>query len=257
MLNFRVAVASTEQEIRDAQRVRFRVYVDEERMLARRAGAEELDSDERDFCPYTTHVLVYRRGEPVGTVRLLRPRTSPDADLGRLDLDLDLSSNFRLSGFAREGLRLGEVTRFCVLRSHRGSSAAALLFSALCRESVRHSITHWVAAANTQTDDAEDAEVLSQIVVKKSLGSPEFAARPLTTAVSREPTRRIYSAEEVRLARAGRCESLELPPVLSLFARRMGALYIGPPAYDAHFNVFAMPLVSRVRDCTSVAHCSH
>lgn len=37
---------------------------------------------------------------------------------------------------------------------------------------------------------------------------------------------------------------LSFPPVLALFAKRMGALYMGPDAYDSYFRVFALPLVS-------------
>jgi hypothetical protein len=35
-----------------------------------------------------------------------------------------------------------------------------------------------------------------------------------------------------------------MPRTLSLYANKMGARYVGPPAYDPYFGVFALPLVA-------------
>jgi len=53
-----------------------------------------------------------------------------------------------------------------------------------------------------------------------------------------------YNEEERRLGREGRWVGLALPRALSLYANRMGARYVGAPAFDAYFGVFALPLVA-------------
>lgn len=253
-MTLNVAFAKTEREIRDAQRVRFRVYVEEEGLSTRHGSGRELDEDARDFCANTSHVVVYDSVEPVATVRLVRPQTCADPE--RALRELDLSSRFRLDGFAGEALRPAEVTRYCVLRRYRGSRAAALLFRSLLAASTEHRITHWVAAANTQTDSALDAEILYPLAMSRGLTTTRFTARAIQRVEAhqggQEPCRvtetRIYTPDQLALAARGEYDELELPPVLSLFARRMGARYMGAPVYDSRFGVYAMPLVSVVAE---------
>ena len=253
-MTLHVALAKTEHEIRDAQRVRFRVYVEEEGLSVPHRSGERLDEDARDFCANTIHVVVYDSAEPVATVRLLRPQTSADPE--RALRELDLSSRFRLDGFAGEGVRPAEVARYCVLRRYRGSRAAALLFRSLLAASAEHRITHWVAAANTQTDSARDAQILYPLAMRRGLTTTRFTARAIQRVEEhqdrqepfREAQRRIYTPSQLALAAGGEYDDLDLPPILSLFARRMGARYMGAPVYDSRFGVYAMPLVSVVAE---------
>jgi putative hemolysin len=243
----RLAVAATRREIMDAQHVRWRVYGEEERLLPASAEQGGLEIDSRDFDTHTTHLLVYRGDDPVGTVRLLRPRNFASPELAVRDLDL--SAKFDVRGFSRGHARPAEVTRFCVLRQHRHSRVVALLFAGLLAESARHRITHWLAAANTQTDAPEDAAMLYRIARTRRLSSTHFTAEPRAAPpLGRNPERRIYTDAQLARAEHGDSGRLELPPILKLFARRMGARYLGPAAYDGYFNVFAMPLVAALDD---------
>jgi putative hemolysin len=177
-------------------------------------------------------------------VRLLLPNSMAR---GRLGLDLESKVDLRmLSGSA---ISTAEVTRYCVLRRYRCTRVTHALFSLLREESARRGITHWVAGANMETDFAEDAALAYRVAGDQSLFSPRFraeahASRPPST----RRTRHCYTAEQRRHARAGERSGLDLPRTLSLFARRMGARFIGPPVYDAYFNVFALPLVTALAD---------
>jgi len=217
----------------DAERVRARVYCDEERMLdagsaARRAsGGDSVEIE----------LVVYSAEEPVGALRLrIAPAHAPVASL-------PLASKFRLRGFERSNVVGAEIGGFCVLRRYRGTRAAALLFGALRAESERRGVTHWLAAANTETDCAEDAAIAYRLLRSRRLVSGAFSAEP--TAVEPLPaaaSRFIYTADERAQAARGELETLRLPKVLALFATKMGARYIGAPVYDRDFNVFATPL---------------
>jgi len=184
------------------------------------------------------HLLVYAGTEAVGCVRLTM------APVGGLELE----SKFELSGFVESGAVLAEVTRYCVALPFRGTRVAAALFQGLVEESRRRGVSHWVAAANMQTDCAEDAAIAYGLIRERGWGNERFRARNrLELAATRGHTRRFFYSEAQReSARRGETKGLPVPTTLSLFASKMGARYMGPPAYDPYFNVFALPLVAPV-----------
>lgn len=240
MQKFHCVIARTAQEITNAQRLRWTVYGEEERLLPASAHRDGRETDARDYCEGTTHFLVYDGREAVGTVRLLEPA-------GGLGLDLD--AKFDLSALAAPGIAPAEVTRYCVLRHYRCTGVTSALFAALYAESARRGVTHWVAGANMGTDCAEDAELAYRLACAQDLVSGSFRAEPRASERPETPRRRPCYTEEQRLrAHNGELAGLDLPRTLALFARRMGARYVGAPAYDAYFNVFALPLVATLAE---------
>jgi RNA polymerase sigma-70 factor (ECF subfamily) len=189
---FHYVVATTAQQIRDAQRLRWTVYAEEEGLLEGATPVDGRETDARDYCEGTTHLLVYDGQELAGTVRLLEPRGT---------LGLDLAAKFDLGALSAPGTAPAEVTRYCVLRRYRCTGVTSALFSGLYAESSR----------------------------RRRDGAPA-------------------TDEQRRRTRGGDLTGLELPRTLSLFAKRMGGSYLGLPAYDAHSNVFALPLVATLAD---------
>ena len=234
----------TSSEVADAQRVRWRVYGDEEGLLPPSAeqGGREIDAHDNDGS--AVHLVVYAGEEPVGTVRLLLPRASGRAPgLGRLGLDLEARFDVRTS---LADVVAAEVTRFCVVRRFRCTSAAKMLHDGLRAESRRRGITCWLAAANMETDCPEDAALAYRLVRRPQHDQSRLVGRAARFAGATElrPPTLVHR----RPASARRCLRTRrrsvAPRTLALFATRMGARYIGPPAYDTDFNVFALPLVA-------------
>lgn len=237
----RLVVAGNSRQISDAERLRWQVYGEEEGLLPTSANTNGCEIDSRDFAASTTHVLVYAGDEAVGTVRLIRARSMDDDSTAPWGLALE--SSFMLSGFNQPGLVLAEVTRFCVLRRFRGTRVTPALFAALKKESLRQGITHWVAAANMETDSAEDAALAYQVIQAKKLINPVFDAQSHGPPSPPPPARRfLYTPAERSRARCGDISALRLPRTMSLFVGKMGARCIGAPAYDAYFDIFAAPL---------------
>jgi putative hemolysin len=246
MRSFACRVARGRREIADAQRVRWRVYGEEERLLAPAACPGGREVDARDDDPDTVHLVVHAGDEPVGTVRLLSPRQSAN-DNGRPALGLELESSFDLGASWPAEIVPGEVTRYCVLRAYRCTGVAGALYAALLTESRRRGITHFFAAANMETDHAEDAAVAYRLLRGRGLVDGRFFARPRPQPPVQPSGRRAcYSDEQRWSAQRGQLGGLPIPRTLALFATRMGARFIGPPAYDRTFNVFALPLVAPV-----------
>jgi hypothetical protein len=233
----------------DAQRVRAAVYVEEEGLLPASASVGGREIDDLDYLDTTIHFLVYAGSEPVGTVRLLRAGAGRGSDGERKSLGLDIEAKIDLGSLALPGVMAGEVTRFCVLRRYRRTGVTAALFAGLHAESARLGITHWVAGANMETDCPEDAVLAYRVASAKNLVNPRFTAEPRDPALPKTPRKRPYYTEEQRKrAQDGDLTGIELPRTLSLFAAGMGARYIGPPVFDAYFDIFALPLVAALAD---------
>ena len=244
----RLRVARDSKEVADANDVRRQVYCEEEGLLPADVVRHELQVDAFHRQQHNmADVLVYSGAEPVGTLRLQLGHAESGGAGGALGLELE--SKFILSGFGEPGTQAAEVTRFCIVRAFRGTRVAALLFGALRRESEVRGVTHWLAAANMETDSSEDAEIAHRLVQQKRLVSSTFLARAREASRPAPSNRRaIYTDEQRRAARAGCLADLKLPKTLALFAHKMGARYIGAPSYDAYFNVFALPLAVRLAD---------
>ena len=248
MHTYRCTIARTPREIGEAQRLRWRVYGEEERLLPTSVCVEGREIDARDRHDGTVHFVVRAGAEMVGTVRLLRA-DAREAVRSEGRVGLDLESKFDLSSLRRHDIVPAEITRYCVLRAYRCTGVTPALFSTLRTESLRLGITHWVAGANMETDVAEDAAIVHRVADQKSLISRRFLAETRTRMPLHTPrSRPFYTVEQRRRARAGDLRELDLPRTLSVFARRMGARFIGAPAYDAYFNVFALPLVATLAD---------
>jgi len=129
--DFDVRLASSDDDIRGAQRLRYAVFVEE---LG--AGGDLIDDEnrlERDALdPYFDHLLLIdRRRDPathehvIGVYRLL---TSERADaMGRFYCDAE----YDLTPLRRTGRRLVELGRSCVHRDHRRGAAMLHLWNGL------------------------------------------------------------------------------------------------------------------------------
>lgn len=141
--DFVTEVATTQQQLEEAFRLRYQVYCLERNFEPGKAG---LESDE--FDPLSAHVLLRNRhtGQVIGTVRLVVPALcSPGLDLP-MEQVVDLP---RLRQLPHK--QLAEVSRFALSKSHRAASGTlgALLRLCLIRGIVQLSgelnISHWCA----------------------------------------------------------------------------------------------------------------
>jgi N-acyl-L-homoserine lactone synthetase len=141
---FTVSLARTEEEIAEAQRLRYQVYCTERNFLPGCDGYETDDYDDR-----SVHVILRRRsGQMVGTVRLVTglaeqpERSFPMQAVCRPGL---------LSELALPILQMGEVSRFAISRVRRdGDSRIDLLLRlalmrGLLEASTAAGVTYWCA----------------------------------------------------------------------------------------------------------------
>lgn len=237
-------VARTQRQLDDALRVRWTVFGEELGLVAGPRPVAPREISPFDTLETTSHVVVYADGTPVATARLLLPNREV-AEAGGGPLGIDLETKYDVASLAVPQLRLAETTRFCILKAWRGSETVMHLVAGLYQESVRLGVTHWVASANMETDSLEDARIAWHLAAHQGLVSERWQVRGRAHALPpAEPTAPLYTPEARLRARQGQLHGLRLPRTLSLFARKIGARFIGAPLYDAHFRRYALPLMA-------------
>lgn len=237
-------VATTQRQLDDALRVRWAVFGEELRLLEGPQPPAPREVDCFDTLETTVHLVVYVGARPVATSRLLLPNPEVALSMGGYQ-GLALEQKLELSTVGGPGIRLAESTRFCILKEWRHSEVLVRLQAGLYQESRRLGVTHWIASANTETDSAEDARLVSRVVAARGLVSHRWHVQARVLSMPPDiPSAPLYTPEERARAHEGRLEGLRMPRPLSLFARKMGARFIGEPLYDTHFRRFSMPLIA-------------
>ncbi|WP_338282630.1 GNAT family N-acyltransferase [Corallococcus caeni] len=243
MSSWSCRVATAQRELDDALRVRYQVFGEEMRMLGPRRPRAPREADCFDTLRTTAHVVVYSDAEPVATARLLMPNAEVAAFADTL-VGLDIEKKLDLSELLAPGRVFAETTRYCATQRSPHSTALRLQ-AGLYRESRRRGVTHWIAAANMETDSQEEADLYYQAAARRGWVSERFRVR--TREFPPPPTQPLaprLTPEQRARARQGQLESLRMPRIVSLFADKMGARFIGPPHFDPAFNRFTVPLVA-------------
>ncbi|MEU6852638.1 GNAT family N-acyltransferase [Actinacidiphila alni] len=207
------SIASTPEEVRAAQRLRYRVFAEEKgAVLHTPLAGHDIDA----FDAYVDHLIVTDRatGEVVGTYRLLPPGRSR-----RLYAD----GEFDLT--ALDGLRgnLVETGRACVHPDHRDGTVINLMWSGLARYVLLSGHRYLAGCASVPLDDGGQNAANAML-----LGATTYACPPALTVRPREPW---VPARELN----GRAAPASLPPLLRGYLR-VGAWMCGAPAHDRDFG---------------------
>ncbi len=248
MTSMSCRIAITQRELDDALRVRWAVFGGELRLIAGRTPPSRREVSCFDTLETTVHLVVYADREPVATVRMLLPNPEVACATGG-QLGLELEQKLDLSGIGGPGLVFAETARFCVLERWRHSEAVARLQAGLYEESRRRGVTHWIAAANLDTDSEEDARLIFQVAAHRGWLSPRWRVRALAhteaPAIPRDP---FYTRVERLRVRQGQLDELRMPRAPCLFARKMGARFIAEPIYESGFRRFVLPLIAALNE---------
>lgn len=204
-------LARTPQEVEAAQRIRFDVFYRE--MSAK--ASPEMAAAGRDFDEYDPiceHLLIFDHdngGEIVATYRLMREYAAKRSPKGFYTSgEYDITSMLK----AREGKRLLELGRSCVLPDYRTGPTMQLLWRGLFVYLLRHDIDLMFGCASLPgTDPKALALELSYLHHFHSVpdGEQVRALPQLYTPMNLIPKDQIKEAEALR----------ELPPLIKGYVR--------------------------------------
>jgi len=210
-----VSLASSEAEIEQCLRLRYRVFAGEmgAALHTTRAG---IDQDR--FDPYCKHLMVRdtERGEVIGTTRLLLSRDAAELGMFYSETEFDLERIRALPG------QFMEVGRTCIHPDYRRGAALAMLWNGVAQVTVLDNVDYLIGCASIPLNKG-DSYVVS---ILEYLRTHHWAPEELRVT----PLIRLNAQEAVASS------NVLLPPLLKGYLR-LGALVCGEPYWDAAFNV--------------------
>lgn len=225
-----VSWARHADEVRQAQRLRYRVFADE---MGARLNTPVAGHDVDLFDNYCEHLLVRDQvtREVVGTYRVLTPAQARRVGSTYSDLEFDLT---RLRSL-RE--RMVELGRSCVHPDYRHGGVILALWGALAEFMVRNKLDTMMGCASIPMlhNGIVSGDVAASIwnQLKASHMAPfEHHVRPRLPL----PVEQLDSSLAVE------------PPALIKGYLRLGAKVLGAPAWDPDFNSADLPMMMRIDD---------
>lgn len=225
--------ARHEDELRAAQRLRWRVFVEEMGATLRPPRGTPPGHDTDLFDPYCEHLLVRTVAdgdEPsrvVGTYRVLTPAAA------RRVGGLYSGEEFDLSILAPLRPTLAELGRSCIDPDFRHGGVILMLWGALAAFMQRNGLTRMIGCASVpMRDGGHYAASLWRRLEAAHLAPIEWRVRARCPL----PVDGLNSALPV-----------EPPPLIKGYLN-CGAKVLGPPAWDPAFNTADLPLMLDLAD---------
>ena len=230
---FEVAWARQACEVREAQRLRYRVFAQEMgSRLNPPAGAPPGHDIDRfdEFCEHLLVRAVGQAGEPaelVGTYRVLTP------DAARRAGGLYTETEFDLHNLRSRLGKAVELGRSCVHPRWRSGGVVMALWGALGEFMLANGLDTMIGCASVSMQDGGHAAAsLWAALSRTHLAAPEWRVAP----------RLALPVDELR-------QDLEVDtPALIKGYLRCGARVLGPPAWDPDFRTADLPLLMRLED---------
>jgi len=231
--SLRVQWARDAAEVRAAQRLRHRVFVEEMGAQPRVPRGTPAGHDADVFDPFCEHLLVRAAGDPdgpgevVGAYRVLTPDAARRAGSYYCETEFDLTRLRTL----RPGLV--ELGRACVAPAWRDGGVILALWGALADFLARNRFDHAIGCACVpMRDGGHQAASLWARLARSHPAPIEWQVRP-----------------RLPLPIDALDRSLDVPtPALIKGYLRCGARLAGTPAWDPEFGAADLPLLVRTSD---------
>lgn len=236
--------ASSEDDVRQAQRLRYQVFAEEmgANPTLLKGSAAGLESDR--FDPFCDHLMVTAASDDgpnllVGTYRVLSPAAALCAGGLYIDTEFDITPLASLRGKAVE------LGRSCVHADWRSGGVIMLLWTALAEYMLVRRLETMIGCASvplgrvrTQAEEGRLAENLWHRLRHTYLVGQKWQVRPLHPL----PVATFEGAV------GGACQAANNTPPLIKGYLRCGARLLGPPALDTAFNTADLPMMLRTAE---------
>ncbi len=209
-----LSLASTPEEVREVQRLRYKVFV-ETMGLSALMNAEELDRD--DFDSYCDHLIVRDADtlNVVGTYRVLGPNAAREKGQFYSEQEFDLSRLNNLRG------SIAEAGRACIHPDYRSGAVIMMLWAGLAAFMKREQCQYLVGCASVSlADGGHNAAALYHAITDSSLAPAEYRVIPHLP----------FPIEEREPGHVA-----QTPPLIKGYLRS-GAWICGQPAWDPDFH---------------------
>ena len=225
-----VSWARHQDEVRQAQRLRYRVFALE---MGAILGGTVPGHDIDLFDDYCEHLLVrdVDSGSVIGTYRVLTPTQAQRVGSTYSDTEFDLT---RLRSLRP---RMVELGRSCVHEDFRHGGVILALWGALAEFMARNQLDTMIGCASIPmqhhgTTSGQAAASIWRQVRRSHLASIDYHVTPRLAL----PVEQLDGSLDIE------------PPALIKGYLRLGAKVLGPPAWDPDFNSADLPMMMRIAD---------
>lgn len=211
--NLFVGFATTESEIREAQKLRYRVFAEE---LGARLQCREPGVDRDHFDPYCQHLIVRDEdeGKIVGTYRILTPEAAQRIGGYYSETEFDLTRFHHLKS------RLVEVGRSCIDPDYRSGAVIALLWSGLGSFMMKNGYGYLMGCASIGMADGGHNAANVYNALQDKLAPIEY---------------HVFPRNPLPIDKLADNNPAEVPALLKGYLR-FGVKICGAPAWDPDFN---------------------
>ena len=212
---YALKLASTAEEIRQAQRLRFEVFNLELREGLESSITHGLDVDE--FDRVCDHLLVWHKPtqKVIGTYRL------QTGSMAATQLGYYSAQEFDFTPYEKNRTQMIELGRACVHREHRNLSALHLLWRGIVWYARKHHARYLIGCSSLTSQDSSLGLAMYQYLARTHLADPEFLTLPRPDFV---------------LNVVPPLENCPPPPKLLRAYLSIGAKICAPPALDREFK---------------------
>jgi putative hemolysin len=213
-VGYTVALARSEEEVREAQRLRYKVFVEE---LGAHVKTRLPGHDIDHFDPFCEHLIVRESHADriVGTYRILSP------DAARRVGSYYSESEFYINRLQNLRSRMVEVGRSCIHPDHRSGAVITLLWAGLAEYMVSNNYEYLMGCASIgMVDGGHNAANLFAQLDPAHMAPAEYRSFPLHGL----PFERLANSQPVLV-----------PPLIKGYLR-VGAWVCSEPAWDPDFN---------------------
>lgn len=210
-------------EVREAQRLRYKVFVEE---MGARIQSPEPGLDIDLFDPYCDHLLVRdAEGRLIGTYRALPPHQAKRVGTLYTETEFDLTRLYHLKP------RLLEIGRSCVHRDYRSGAVILALWSGIAGYMQRQGLDALIGCASVPMHcGGHTAASLWAQLQRTHLAAIED---------------RVHPRLALPVASLRQDLQVDQPPLLKGYLR-VGAKVCGAPAWDPDFGVADFPVLMRL-----------
>jgi len=212
--SYRVALARSEEEILEAQRLRYKVFVEElGAHVPTRLPNHDIDHYDR-FCDHLV-VRETESGRIVGTYRILAPAAA------RRVGNYYSENEFHINRLHHLRNRMVEVGRSCIHADHRSGAVITLLWAGLADYMVSNNYDYLIGCASIgMADGGHNAANLFQQIGPQHMAPAEY---------------RVFPQHGLPFERLANGQPALVPPLIKGYLR-VGAWICGEPAWDPDFN---------------------
>lgn len=222
MSSLEIKLAQTEEDKKQAYRLRYEIFLKELNSVADSLPANGLETDIYDAASDHLLIIDKKKNSVIGTYRILSAsKTTPSCGFYAEKM-------FDIQKIKELNSNIAEVGRSCVHKDYREGPAIALLWRAIASYVQTHNIRYLFGSVRLYTLDPLEISKIFSFVKTNYYAAPELRIFPRKKAV--------FEALQEELKTPERGDIFFKLPALMKGYLRLGMKVCGPPAWDRHLE---------------------